>query len=104
MSTRIDSDAVTEHTIPVSLAAPGVALVVIDMQYASACRTTGFGKWLDNHGRAAEGEYRFSRIEQLVVPNTRKLLAAFRANDLFRVFVRLGSQIAGCRHLIPHIR
>jgi len=74
------------------------------MQYASACRTTGFGKWLDNHGRAAEGEYRFSRIEQLVVPNTRKLLAAFRANDLFRVFVRLGSQIAGCRDLIPHIR
>lgn len=61
MSTRIDSDAVTEHTIPVSLAEPGVALVIIDLQYASAYRTTGVGKWLDNHGRAAEGEYRFSR-------------------------------------------
>ena len=104
MSTRIDSDAVTEHTIPVSLAEPGVALIVIDMQYASACRTTGFGKWLARHGRAAEGEYRFSRIEQLVVPNAGKLLAAFRAKDLSRVFVRLGSQIAGCRDLIPHIR
>ena len=74
------------------------------MQYASACRTTGLGAWLERHGRADEGAYRFTRIEQLVVPNTRRLLTYFRENDLHRVFVRLGAQMAGCRDLGPHLR
>lgn len=97
-------DAVTEHTIPVSLAVPGLALVIIDMQYASASRTTGFGQWLNDHGRADEGNYRFTRIEQLVIPNAGKLLAAFRSIGLVRVFVRLGGQISECGDLVPRLR
>ncbi|HEY7145469.1 MAG TPA: cysteine hydrolase [Streptosporangiaceae bacterium] len=97
-------DAVREHTIGVPLTGTAVALVVIDLQYASACRSTGFGRWLSEHGRAAEGDYRFTRIEQLVVPNTARLLTAFRQHGLPRVFVRLGSQAAGCGDLVPHIR
>jgi nicotinamidase-related amidase len=90
------------HAVP--LAGSGVALVIIDMQYASACRTTGLGKWLSDHGRADEGDYRFSRIEQLVVPNVARLLDAFRSRDLPRIFVRLGSQLAGCGDIVPHLR
>jgi biuret amidohydrolase len=99
-----DRDAVREHTIGVPLTGTAVALVIVDLQYASACRTTGFGRWLSERGRAAEGEYRFSRIEQLVVPNTVRLLAAFRDRGLHRIFVRLGSQTARCGDLVPHIR
>lgn len=101
---RVRPDAVAEHTIAVPLTPPGLALVMVDMQYASACRTTGFGRWLAEQGRSAEGDYRFTRIEQLVVPNIRRMLDAFRARDLPRVFIRLGSQMHGCPDLGPHIR
>jgi nicotinamidase-related amidase len=95
---------VSEYTIPVELDPASVALVIVDMQYASACRETGFGRLLASEGRAAEGAYRFDRIEQLLVPNIGRLLAFFRAHDLERIFVRLGAQLRDCRDLIPHIR
>lgn len=98
------SGAVSEYTIPVDLDPATVALVIIDMQYASACRETGFGRWLAAESRAAEGAYRFDRIEQLLLPNIGRLLAFFRAHDLQRIFVRLGAQLSDCRDLIPHIR
>jgi nicotinamidase-related amidase len=97
-------DAVAQHTMPFRLTRRETALVIVDMQYASASRTSGFGKWLDEQGRSEEGEYRFSRIEKLVVPNTRRLLEYFRAHSLSRVFVKLGAQLPECRDLIPHIR
>jgi nicotinamidase-related amidase len=74
------------------------------MQYASACRETGFGRWLAAEGRAEEGAYRFDRIERLLVPNIGRLLAFFRSHQLQRIFVRLGADLRDCRDLIPHIR
>lgn len=97
-------DAVGEHTIPIELDPRTTALAIIDMQYASADRGTGFGRWLAEQGRADEGAYRFDRIERLLVPNIARLLAFFREHDLHRVFVRLGAQLEGCADLIPHIR
>jgi nicotinamidase-related amidase len=82
----------------------GTALLIVDMQYASACRTTGLGKWLSDHGRADEADYRFSRIEQLVVPNIARLLDSFRSLGLPRIFIRLGSQLAGCGDIAPYLR
>lgn len=97
-------DAVAEHTLGFVLDPATTALAVIDLQYASACRSTGFGRWLADQGRATEGDYRFGRIEELVVPNTARLLALFREHDLPRIFVRLGAQMGRCRDLIPQIR
>lgn len=97
-------DAVAENTLPVHLNRQSTALVIIDLQYASACRRTGFGRWLEQEGRESEGVYRFDRIEQLVVPNAARLLAFFRENDMKRVFVRCGAQMAGCLDLIRHLR
>jgi nicotinamidase-related amidase len=100
----VSGDAVGEHTLGVMLEPRSTALAVIDMQYASACRTTGFGRWLAEQGREEEGRYRFDRIEGLLVPNIARLLELFRAHDLPRIFVRLGAQLAGCRDLVPHLR
>ena len=100
----MDGDAVGEHTLPVELEPRRTALVVVDMQYASASRDAGFGRWLQESGRAEEGRYRFDRIESLLVPNIARLLAAFRAAQLPCIFVRLGAQMRDCRDLIPHIR
>ena len=97
-------DPLVEHTLGFVLEPATTALAVIDLQYASACRTTGFGRWLEEQGRAAEGAYRFGRIEELVVPNTARLLAFFREHDLPRLFIRLGAQLDNCRDLIPQIR
>jgi biuret amidohydrolase len=96
--------AVAEHTVPIQLDPESTALVIVDMQYASACRDTGLGRWLAQEGRAEEGAYRFDRIEQLLVPNIARLLAFFRAHELPRIFVRLGAQLRDCRDLIPHLR
>jgi nicotinamidase-related amidase len=100
----LSGDAVLEHTLGFALDPTSTALVVIDMQYATACRTTGLGRWLTERGREEEGRYRFDRIEELLVPNIAQLLAFFREHDLARIFVRLGGQMAGCRDLIPQIR
>ena len=97
-------DAVTEHTPGFALDARTTALAVIDMQYASASRTAGFGRWLAERGRSAEGAYRFDRIERFLVPNISRLLAFFRTHDLPRVFVRVAAQMEGCRDLVPHYR
>jgi nicotinamidase-related amidase len=98
------TDAVADHTMDFELHRQSTALVIVDMQYASANRTTGFGAWLNMNGRAAEGDYRFSRIESVVVPHIQTLLSAFRGHGLHRIFVRLGSHSADCRDLLPHLR
>jgi nicotinamidase-related amidase len=98
------ADAVSEHTCGFELDARTTALIVIDMQYASASRTAGFGRWLDERGRSAEGAYRFDRIERLLVPNIGRLLAFFRRHDLPRVFIRLAAQMERCRDLGPRLR
>jgi hypothetical protein len=95
-------DAVTEHTLAFTLE-PGItALAVIDMQYASACRTAGFGRWLEQNGRSPEGAYRFDRIEGLLVPNigTSRSSGSTISCDCSSV----SAQMVGGRDLIPHVR
>lgn len=97
-------DAVAEHVPDVHLDPAATALVVVDMQYASACRTTGLGRWLAEAGRADEGRYRFDRIEHLLVPNISRLLAFFRERSFHRLFVAVGSRLAGAGDLVRTIR
>ena len=98
------TDAVAQFTMPVALDPPTTALIIVDMQYASACRSTGFGRWLAEVGRAQEASYRFDRIERLLVPNIARLLAFFREHGLRRIFVRLGAQMVGCADMSPDLR
>jgi nicotinamidase-related amidase len=100
----LGGDAVLEHTLGFALDPGSTALVVIDMQYATACRTAGLGRWLAERGREEEGRYRYDRIEELLLPNIARLLECFRDHDLPRIFVRLGAQMDGCRDLVPHLQ
>jgi nicotinamidase-related amidase len=99
-----DTDVLTEYTRPVVLQPASTALVIIDMQYLSACRTTGMGRWLSEHGRSDEGRYRFDRIEQLLVPNIGRLLSFFRGHGLQVIHVVLASQITGAGDVVEHSR
>jgi nicotinamidase-related amidase len=99
-----ETDVLTEYTQPVAFRLSSTALVIIDMQYLSACRTTGMGRWLTEHGRADEGRYRFDRIEELLIPNIDRLLSFFRQHRLQVIHVALASQMEGARDVVEHSR
>ena len=81
-------------TWPVAINPVDTALVVIDMQYASGSREHGLGAHLARQGRLGEAAYRFDRIDNVVIPNTRRLLAAWRAARAPVVYVTLGARNA----------
>lgn len=81
-----------------------VALVVVDMQYASASRHEGLGRLLKDRGQASQGAYRFERIESVVVPAIRRLLEFFRAHRLRVIYLTVGSELPDYSDLLPHMR
>lgn len=97
-------DLLAEKTMQFRLEPSNSALVIIDMQYASACRTAGLGRWLAEQGREEEGRYRFDRLETTVVPNIQRLLNLFRRIETFRIFITLGARLPNCRDLVPRLR
>ena len=80
------------------------ALIVVDMQYATGSRRAGLGKRLAEQGKLDEqaGE-RFERIENVVVPNLRRMLAFFRDNGLRVIYITLGSEMEDYSDAPPHM-
>lgn len=81
-----------------------VALLIIDVQYASGSRTQGLGARLADEGRDTVGRWRFDRIEQVVLPNLGRLLALFRQRGLPVVYVALGSKTGDFTDVPPYLR
>ena len=81
-----------------------VALVAVDMQYASASRQEGLGRLLKARGEEHAGEARFDRIEQVVVPTIQRLLDFFRAHGLRIVYLTIGSELPDFSDVLPHLR
>lgn len=79
------------------------ALVIIDMQYATGSRQGALGRHLRAQG-SAKGDYRFERIERSVVPNTRRLLEAWRRAGRRVVFVTVGATLPDCSDAPAHMR
>ena len=98
------NDYVAVFTPEAELDPAKVCLVIVDMQYATGTRTTGLGKRLAVQGKLENAEYRFARIEQCVLPNTKRLLDFFRAHDLRRVYLTYGSEVSDYSDLPVHIR
>ncbi len=95
---------VDEFTRAFQLEPASTALIVVDMQYASGSREHGLGKLLTEQGRLAEAEYRFGRIDNLIIPNTRRLLDCFRAVNGTVIFVTLGPRAADYSDAPRHLR
>jgi nicotinamidase-related amidase len=81
-----------------------VALVIVDMQYASGSRDHGLGRNLKARGQETLGAYRFDRIERTVIPAIQRLLAGFRARGLRLVYLTVGSELPDYSDLLPHMR
>ena len=79
------------------------ALVIVDMQNASGSRTGALGRRMKAEGSTST-DYRFDRIENLVVPNIRRMLDGFRAKGGGVVYVTLGAQREDAADAPPHMR
>lgn len=80
------------------------ALLIIDLQYASASRAHGLGRLLSEQRRAADGAYRFERIERVVVPNAKTLLEFFRRHGLRVIYLTVGSDRTDYADMPTHMR
>ena len=67
------------------------ALIVVDMQNATGNRNMGLGKLLAERGESERAEYRFNRIESLLVPNIQRLLASFRKIGASIIYITYGA-------------
>lgn len=100
---REPDDYVSVYTRSVTLDPSRTCLVIVDLMYATGTRATGLGRLLDQQGRLEEAAYRFDRIDELVVPNTRRLLDWAREHDMRRVFLTYGSEVSDFSDLSPQM-
>ena len=89
---------------PFELDRRSVALVVVDMQYASASRRHGLGALLSAKGLEDRGAQRFDRIEQVVTPTIQSLLVAFRREKLPVIHLTVGSELPDFSDMLPGMR
>ena len=101
MSTSTDyiRDYMAERPIDASRA----ALVIIDMQYATGSRQGALARKMAEQGSSV-AEYRFDRIERLVLPHTLKLRAQFRAAGRPVLHVTIGAALPDASDAPPHMR
>ncbi len=97
-------DYASRFSLQFDLVPEETALVIIDMQYASAHRDTGLGRLLREQGDEESGTYRFDRIEQVVLPNIQRLLAMFRKEHWSVVHITNGSELPDYSDLPPQRR
>jgi nicotinamidase-related amidase len=95
---------INEFSLKFTLRPATTALLVVDMQNATGSLQHGLAKMLRAQGRLEESRYRFDRIQNVVVPNTQKLLAAFRAMRAPVLFITYGAETPDCSDVARHIR
>jgi nicotinamidase-related amidase len=89
----------TERTVDLDRA----ALIVVDMQYATGHPDGALGRRMATQGSNVAA-YRFARIQNLVVPNTKRLLDGFRSSGAEVVYITIGATKADCSDAPPHMK
>jgi nicotinamidase-related amidase len=97
-------DYVAVYTAKTEIDPERTCLVVVDLMYATGSPDTGLGAFLASQGRLHEADYRYTRIAEQVVPNTKRLLEFFRERDLRRVFLTYGSEVSDYSDLTDQMR
>ena len=81
------------------------ALLIIDMQYLDAHRDFGMGADAKREGITDKYEYYFQQVENIVIPNTKRLLDACRPANVQVIYPRIASLVKDCREVsIEHKR
>jgi nicotinamidase-related amidase len=102
MPVKPTDDYKTALTTTFTLDPYKTAFIPVDLQYASACRTTGLGRHLEEKGKTELGQYRFDRIENVIIPNVQRLLGFFRKHQLRIIYLTIGSRMPDFSDMMPH--
>ena len=78
------------------------ALVIVDMQYASGHRKGALGRRMHNE-RSNLTDYRFDRIEQLVIPNILHMAPVLRTCGGEVIYITQGAERPDCADAPPHM-
>jgi nicotinamidase-related amidase len=97
------NDYVAVYTPNTDIDPARTCLMITDLQYATGDPTFGLGKLLASQGRLHEAEYRYRRIAEKVVPNTKRLLEFCRENEVRRIFLTYGSEVSDYSDLSPQM-
>lgn len=103
-SDAVDRDYALRFHRDIRLDAATAALLLIDLQHASASRSSGLGANLLSDECTDLGAWRFDRLEQLVLPNVSRLLAHARGSDLPVAHIALGSRTEDLSDVPPYLR
>jgi len=79
------------------------ALVIVDMQYATGHRSGALARKMKAEGNSVT-DWRFDRIETLVIPNNQRLIKAMRAAGGKVVYVTIGAALTDCSDAPVHMR
>ncbi len=104
MITKMEKDYISDYTKHFDLEPNCTALIIIDMQYASASRGMGLGNILKEKGEETLAEYRYNRIEGIVIPTIKRLLSFFLGNQLPVIYLTLGSLTPDYSDILPHLK
>jgi nicotinamidase-related amidase len=100
----MDPQYIDGYTRSVELTPASTALLIVDMQNASGSRSHGLGRMLAAEGRLDEAAYRFDRIDNLLIPNIRRLADTFRACGAHVIHVTYGSNCSDFADAPLHLR
>lgn len=101
---RPRADYITDFTLTFKLDPRRTALIIVDMQYATGSRHHGLGRQLLESGKLEEARWRFDRIENLAVPNIRRLLSFFRERGLPVIYLVIGAEREDFADMPRHMR
>ncbi|MEM7282723.1 MAG: isochorismatase family cysteine hydrolase [Pseudomonadota bacterium] len=88
----------------VTLVPETTALVIVDMQNATGNRSMGLGKMLAKRDGGAASNYRFTRIEQMLVPNISRLADTFRELGSKVIYITYGANMPDCSDVPVHMK
>ena len=93
------------RSVDFKIAPKKTALMIIDMQYLDAHRDYGMGATAKKQGIAAKYDYYFRQLDDVVVPNIKRLLKVCRKAGVEVIYPRIASLVKDCRDVsIEHKR
>jgi nicotinamidase-related amidase len=93
------------HSVDFKIVPKKTALMIIDMQYLDAHRDYGMGAVAKKQGITAKYDYYFEQLDNVVVPNIKRLLKTCRKAGIEVIYPRIASLVKDCRDVsIEHKR
>ncbi|MDA9240319.1 cysteine hydrolase [bacterium] len=101
--TQMMDDYVAQYKIERITDPTRSALVIIDMQYATGHPDGALAQKMKAEGNNVT-DWRFKRIETLVIPNNQRLIKVMRAAGGKVIYVTIGAALADCSDAPLHMR